>query len=72
MSRFDFDWSKLGTDEGGLPVHLPMGMTATGQGPENDDVAHHYECWCQDPDCPLTSALLLAWKAGIRAGRPPA
>lgn len=59
-----FTWSALGVDDGGLPAHLPMGVTADGDGPENDSDAHHYKCWCIDPQCPLTVALLLAHQAG--------
>lgn len=39
-------------DESGLPVHLPMGMTAAGEGPEDDAAAVWVWCWCKDgPDC---------------------
>lgn len=44
-------------DEGGLPKHLAMGVTADGQGPENDDTAHHFVCWCKDSDCDWNIAL---------------
>lgn len=60
------NWEGMGLDEGGLPAHLPMGVNELGQGPEDDSVAHHYECWCFDPECPLTTALQLAWSAGKR------
>jgi hypothetical protein len=63
-------WDALGLDEGGLPEHLPLGVNELGQGPENDSVAHHYECWCGDPNCPLTAALQLAWRAGWREASP--
>ena len=56
MSGF---WERLGVDDGGLPIHLPMGVNAEGQGPENDSAAHHYVCWCGE-GCPLTAALALA------------
>lgn len=59
-------WDHLGQDEGMLPVHLPMGVTFDGQGPEDDSEAHHYECWCGDSECPLTLALGHAWRAGRR------
>lgn len=63
-------WEQLGVDEGGLAMHLPMGVTAEGQGPEGDSMAHHYECWCADPNCPLTRALRQAWAAGARGLAP--
>lgn len=72
MSLFDittFAWDNLGLDEGGLPTHLPMGVTVNGEGPEDDDKAHHYECWCHDPRCPLAVALRRAHQAGLRASR---
>lgn len=58
-------WDNLGIDGGGLPIHLPMGMTKDRNGPEDDSKAHHYECWCGEP-CPLTAALNAAWEAGRR------
>lgn len=57
-------WLDLGVDDGGLPIHLPMGVTAEGRGPTSDADAHHYVCWCANPDCPLTVALRQAWKIG--------
>jgi len=54
MSGF---WDGLGTDEAGMPVHLPMGVNAAGQGPVSDAEAHHWVCWCADPACPLTAVL---------------
>jgi hypothetical protein len=59
-------WGRMGLDDGGMPAHLPMGVTAFGEGPEDDSAAHHYRCWCPDPECPLTKALLNAWAAGRR------
>jgi hypothetical protein len=59
-------WEDLGLGHDDLPTHLPMGVNEQGQGPEDDSVAHHYECWCSDPKCPLTAALQLAWEAGRR------
>lgn len=56
-------------DEGGLPVHLPIGLNEDGLGPEDDDKAYRYVCWCNDPDCALTRALRLAWEAGRRHRR---
>lgn len=44
-------------DEGGLPRHLPMGLTADGQGPTEPDPPHHRGCWCNDPLCIWTVAL---------------
>lgn len=61
-----FRWERQGLDDGGLPAHLPMGVTEEGQGPEDDSVAHHYVCWCANPTCALTAALQLAWEAGLR------
>jgi hypothetical protein len=63
-----FDWGALGVDEGGLPIHLPMGVTVDGQGPaDGTEELHHYVCWCPDPTCPLTRALLDAHQSGVRA-----
>lgn len=64
-------WEQLGTDEAGMATHLPMGVNADGQGPENDSDAHHYECWCADPNCQLTKALRQAWVAGARGFHDP-
>lgn len=61
-----FFWDELGVDDGGLPVHLPMGVNAQGEGPEDDAKAHHYMCWCGNRECPLTQALHLAWSSGTR------
>lgn len=70
--RPEFDWDNLGRDDGGLPIHLPMGVTKSGQGPADGTPAlHHYECWCGDPKCPLTMALKSAWRLGVRMQRPP-
>lgn len=35
-------------DEAGMPIHLPMMVTASGSGPCGDDdpLADHYVCWC--------------------------
>lgn len=63
-----FDWGQLGYDDGGLPVHLPMGVTESGQGPEDDDKAHHYVCWC-GTYCSLEHALNLATRAGDKHDR---
>lgn len=61
-----FSWYGLGTTEGGLPVHLPVGVTVDGEGPTNDDEADRFECWCRDPWCPLTEALRKAAEAAAR------
>ena len=62
-----FRWDSQ-LDEGGLPVHLPMGVNTEGRGPEYDNEAHHYLCWCGDPKCLLTRALRDAWLSGMRHG----
>lgn len=56
-------WEKLGI-MGDLPEHFPMDVNADGQGPMSPDPAHHWVCWCSDPKCPLTKALVVAWHAG--------
>ena len=35
-------------DEAGMPVHLPMGFTAAGEGPEEDAASVWVGCWCVD------------------------
>ena len=50
-------WDRLGLDEAGMPIHLPMGVTEDGRGPTNDAEAHHFVCWCGHSDCPLTKML---------------
>ena len=60
-------WDRLGV-YGDLAAHLPMGVDEQGRGPVEPDPAHHYECWCPDPECPLTMALQHAWSAGKRIG----
>ena len=64
MSGF---WDRLGTDEAGMPVHLPMGVNAAGQGPVIDADAHHWVCWCGKPTCPLTLVLRDAGQPGRQA-----
>ena len=64
-----FRWD-LQTDDGGLPVHLPMGVTQDGRGPTMDSEAHHYLCWCGNPKCLLNDALRLAWESGTRVTSP--
>jgi hypothetical protein len=40
--------------EDGMPKHLRMGLTATGQGPaDNQPEFDHWGCWCADPKCRL-------------------
>ena len=65
MSDLTF-WGRVDGYEGGLPVHLPMGLTKDGHGPEDED-PEHYRCWCGDLNCPLTLALERAWQAGRKA-----
>lgn len=60
-------WERLGTDDGGMPVHLPIGVNAYGQGPEDDSAAYTFTCWCGDPECPLSLALGHAWTSGKRS-----
>jgi hypothetical protein len=40
-------------DEGGLPVHLPMGITIDGEGPCDEDAEDYSRtvCWCHTPQC---------------------
>jgi hypothetical protein len=59
-------WDRLGM-HGDLAEHLPIGVNEQGQGPVEPEPAHHYECWCSDPECPLTMALQHAWFAGRRS-----
>jgi hypothetical protein len=54
-----FSWEDLGLDDGGMPIHLPMGVTVDGDGPTSDAEAHHFVCWCGQ-QCPLDKALRLA------------
>ena len=62
-------WDRLGLDETGMPLHLPMGVTADGQGPTNDSEAHHFVCWCSRPKCPLTEILALAHRQAAKGDR---
>lgn len=57
-----FSWEDLGIDESGMPIHLPMGVTADEEGPTSDAEAHHFVCWCGQ-QCPLDEALRRAAKA---------
>lgn len=59
-------WERLGTDDAGMPAHLPIGVNANGQGPEDDSAAYAFTCWCGDPECPLSLALGHAWASGRR------
>jgi hypothetical protein len=63
-------WDRLGTDDGGMPVHLPIGVNERGQGPEDDSAAYTFTCWCGDTECPLSLALGHAWAAGRRVVPP--
>ena len=51
---------------GGLPVHLPMLVTVTGDGPcsVGDEDAHHWTCWCGDDDCVWAVALIANFAMG--------
>lgn len=62
-------WDSLGMDEGGLPIHLPMGVNAKGQGPADvhGQVAHHFICWCGQSGCPLTIALAQSRRSALRS-----
>lgn len=60
-------WDRLGLDDGGMPVHLPFSHTENCEGPTDDVDAHHWACWCPDPDCLLEEALNRAWLAGKRS-----
>lgn len=44
-------------DEAGMPIHLPMGVTADGSGPTEPHAPHHRVCWCMDDNCCWTQAL---------------
>jgi hypothetical protein len=66
VTQQPFRWDACGVDEGGLPVHLPMGVDEHGRGPAGDSEAAFYVCWCMDSKCLLTGALKLAWMAGTR------
>ena len=59
-------WGPMGYDEGGLPVHLPIGLTTDGDGPADSDKAACWVCWCGSPTCPLSAALQLSAEAGAR------
>lgn len=50
-------WDLMGTDEGGLPIHLPMAVNRNGDGPADASDAVKVRCWCQDEDCPVSRAL---------------
>lgn len=69
--RYTDFWNRLGVDEGGLPVHLPIEVNEQGQGPEDRAIAHHTECWCGGPDCPLGRALLEAGRLARRQAMVP-
>ena len=46
-------------DDGGLPVHLYIGVDIEGNGPTNDGEAYRFICWCFDGgDCTVNP-----WKA---------
>jgi hypothetical protein len=61
-------WDGLGVAEGtGLPVHMPMTVTARSQGPSNYPEAHHVECWCGDSHCILNRELRMSYLLGQKA-----
>lgn len=63
------NWNDLGVNEGGLPIHFPMGHTRMCEGPTDDADAHHWACWCPaGHSCPLSVALGRAGQAGYRRG----
>lgn len=59
-------WDRLGLDEGGMPMHLPMPLTASGDGPADEEDATHLGCWCPDPECRLRKAFDEAHKIAQR------
>jgi hypothetical protein len=63
-----FEWEGLGVIDGGLPIHLPMGVDQEGRGPIEPGQPYRYVCWCGQ-SCPLGEALELAWKAGRIVGQ---
>ena len=48
-------------DEGGLPVHLRMGVTVDGFGPVGEQEADfdHVVCWCANPMCIMSATIHL-------------
>jgi hypothetical protein len=52
-------------DQGGMPVHVPIGVTIDGRGPADpatDPAFHHWACWCPDGEkCPVIFEM--AWAA---------
>jgi len=62
-------WDLMGTDEGGLPIHLPMAVTRNGEGPADSADAVKTVCWCQDLNCPVTRALREAHDLGRKDSR---
>lgn len=58
-------WDRLGMDEGGMPKHLPFGLTADEQGPATPGIdLDHWGCWCGNRECPLDKALREASNGG--------
>lgn len=68
---YPFSWENLGVD-GDLPRHFPISQDEHGRGPTNPEPAHHWTCWCGDPECPLSLALQWSWSAGRRKGHEDA
>lgn len=56
-------------DSAGMPVHLPMGVTADGRGPTEPRTPHHRICWCGHERCMWTVALAAERAEGRAAGR---
>jgi hypothetical protein len=59
-------WDRLGTDDGGMPRHLPMPCDEKGRGPVAEEDALTYHCWCGSRTCLLDTELSNAWRAGVR------
>ena len=68
----NFDWASLGMDDGGMPIHLPIGVTVDRRGPaDGTDELHHYECWCGH-ECALAHELRLAYGGRLSRKQPTA
>lgn len=48
-------------------THVPMAVTAEGEGPAEGQDAHHLVCWCQEPACVWNKALVRARVLELRA-----
>lgn len=60
-------WGRIEGHRGGLPAHLPVGLTKDGHVGQRTRTPEYYRCWCGNLDCPLTVALERAWQAGRKA-----